>query len=114
MSEGEATASAPRALKLFEFESSGYYAAEDREAAFQLVMKNLHYDRDEVEEEFCRDVPDDEVIKVTSEESWGHPAELEEARPYYDRTLTVYTLELTAAEHAKLAPKWGYCFGGEQ
>lgn len=109
------TDAAPRALKLFEFHSSGYYAAEDREAAFQLVMKNLHYDREEVEEEFYRDVPDDEVIKVTSEESWGHPAEIAEARPYsYDRTLTVYTLELTASEHAKLAPELGYCFGGEQ
>ncbi len=96
---------------LYEFESSGYYAAPDREAAIQLVMSSLDYDRDDAEGDFIRDVPDDEPIDAISEDPWDHPNEAE----VLDRrdVCKVYRLRLTAIEHAALAPEWGYCFGGE-
>jgi hypothetical protein len=99
---------------LFEFESSGYYAAPDRESAIEAVMKNIGYDRKDAEDDFRREVPDDELITATSDDSWNHVNQREEARALFDRTLTIYSLELTAGEHAALAPAWGYCFGGEE
>ena len=103
-------------LHLYEFESSGYYAAETREAAILRVMVNLHYDREEAEEEFLREVPDDEIIKAHSDDSFEDERQVETRKPclYSKGEQTFYSLELTAAEHAALAPEWGYCFGGEQ
>ena len=97
---------------LYEFESSGFYAAESREEAIDLVMTNLHYDRDDAEGDFVRDVPDDEVIKATSEDSWEHPRQLCEV--VNGSKYAHYHLELPAVEHAAIAPEHGYCFGGEQ
>ena len=101
-------------MHLFEFESSGFYAAETREAAIAAVVKNLGIDPSEAAEDFERDVPDDEVIDATSEDSWEHTAERVEPRPTRDPDSRYYRLALSAAEHAKLAPAHGYCFGGEQ
>lgn len=104
---------------LFEFESSGFYAAEDRPGAIAAAAKNLGYAFEEATDDFLRDVPDDEVIDATAEESWGHASELAEERSYpmgngERKKYTVYHLALASAEHAALAPDHGYCFGGEQ
>lgn len=100
------------AKHLYEFDSSGFYAADSREEAFALVAKNLGCSPEEVSDDFLRDVPDEEVIDPYSEDSWDHPMERAEKRG--DQGGVVYFLRLPAAEHARIAPDWGYCFGGEE
>lgn len=102
---------------LFEFSACGYFAAPTREAAMEIVMRALGLDREDTEEDFVRDVPDDEVIEPFGEDPWDHPAEVErehDGKGTGSPSYKTYHLRLSAAEHAALAPEWGYCFGGEQ
>ncbi len=99
-------APAPR-LKMWEFMTSGYFAATDLKSAIAAVMKHIGSDEEEAEDEFLREVPDDEVITAVSEDSWGDPRETQLSK-------FQYALRLPASEHVLLAAEWGYCFGGEE
>lgn len=60
---------------LYEFEEGGFYAAESREQAFECYNTDCDY---KAEEDFKRDVPDDELIEVMGElpdDKWDDPRE---------------------------------------
>lgn len=102
-------------LHLYKFTESGFFAARDRDHAVALVMQYVGIDASEAMGEFHRDVPDDEAIEVSSEESWDNPNERVVEHASLGRKYNIYYLTKTALEHANAhGPEFGggYCFGG--
>lgn len=67
-------------LHVFHFSESGYFAARSKERAFAAVMSHTGCTAEDLELEcdFNRQVPDDELIGVTSEDSWGDEREVDD------------------------------------
>lgn len=107
-------------LHLFEFEEMGFFAARDKEHAFALCLEHTAMTAEdlELENDFKRQVPDDEEINVGSEESWEDPRETTKRFEAGIRPYTLYFLKLRAAEWANNHPHdarpkhEGYAFGG--
>ncbi len=106
-------------LHLYEFDSSGYYAAESKEAACALC--NADVGDDVAADDFVREVPDDEPIEVTIEigDKWDDPREysrpIKPQQGHSGMIDVIWCLKLTAREwaneHGHKQP--GYCFGGD-
>lgn len=109
------------ALHLFEFDDLGFFSARDKEHAFELAMAHTGCTSEDLslEDDFKRQVPDDEEIPVWAEESWGDPREISETKEGITRPYTLWGLTLTAGEWANNHPAadepeelLGYAFGG--
>ncbi len=105
-------------LHLFEFTESGFFAARDRDHAVALVMIYTGFDETEVMGDFARDVSDDEMVEVCSEESWDDPSERvvfpnEEKYSKYKVYFVTRSAKIWANEGAD-EDRAGYRFGGEE
>lgn len=107
-------------LHLFEFEEMGFFAARDEEHAFALCMEHTGMDAEDLdlENDFKRQVPDDEEINVGAEDSWEDPRETMKGFENGTRPYTLYYLKLRAsewaAEHLTADQPGGYAFGGSE
>jgi hypothetical protein len=105
-------------LHLFEFEELGFFAARDKEHAFALCLEHTGMTAEdlELEDDFKRQVPDDEEINVGSEDSWEDPRETTKLSDEGVRPFTLYFLKQRAsewaAEHFTADKPGGYAFGG--
>lgn len=112
-------------LYVFHFTESGYFAAQTKERAFAAVEAHTGCTAEdlELESDFNRQVPDDELLGVTSEDSW------EDAREVMDPFTGDQKLTIRATEWANSRIgeddqyRWrdasdtngeGYLFGGSE
>lgn len=100
-------------LHLYEFGDAGFYVAVSKSEAFRIY--NHDAGSDEAESDFKREVPDDELIAVHSdEESWDDPREYLEVGKAPDPPRIYWVLKVTAREWAnELTHGNGYVFGGD-
>lgn len=105
-------------LHLFEFEELGFFSARDKEHAFELCLAHTGMTEEdlELEDDFKRQVPDDEEINVGREESWEDPRETTKRYEYGIRPYTLWFLKRAAGEwaneHLTAEQPGGYAFGG--
>lgn len=105
-------------LHLFEFEELGFFSARDKPHAFELCLEHTGMTAEDLdlENDFKRQVPDDEEINVGAEEPWEDPRETTERHEEGIRPYTLWFLRLTAAEWASeqltADQPGGYAFGG--
>ncbi len=98
-------------MPLFHFTECGYYVARDYEHACELIHTEGGVEKEAIEDDFVREVPDDEEIEVFSEDRWDDPRE----RLAQGITCHYWALKLTAAEWVRVHPReFGYAFGGDQ
>jgi hypothetical protein len=108
-------------LHLYEFGAGGFYVAENKDEAIRLSGEDIG-DQSEAESDFVREVPDDELVEVCSEDEtdrWDDPRE--EFRfltrkgvpaPEHGRR---WMLKIPAREWANQMQRGkGYAFGGDQ
>ncbi len=105
-------------LHLFEFEELGFFSARDKEHAFSLCMEHTGMTAEDLdlENDYKRQVPDDEEISVGAEEPWEDPRQTEKLYESSAHPYTLWFLRLTAvewaSEHLTAEQPGGYAFGG--
>lgn len=104
-------------LHLYEFEGGGFYAALNKEEAFRLYDHDMG-EEGEADTVFAREVPDDELVEVWSEDASGDPREelrllTRNGGPAIERG-PHWVLKITAREWANEQTRGhGYVFGGD-
>ena len=106
----------PPSRHLFEFGEAGYYAALSKEDAFRLYGQDIGLEQSAAEADFVREVPDEELVAVYSEDKWDDPRERYVARTRRGEPTEYcsWVLNVTAREWANvLTHGSGYVFGGD-
>jgi len=106
---------------LYEFNEGGFYAAVSRQEALRLYSTDLGGESGEsADEDFKRDVPDDELIEVSGEsaaDTFDDPREYQRPLTHNgapDPKCVHWHLNVTAREWAnELTHGEGHVFGGD-
>ncbi len=108
-------------LHLYEFDAGGFYVAENKEEAIALCGDDIGFEG-EAESDFVREVPDDELVEVCSEDEtdrWDDPREelrflTRKGVPAHEHGRR-WMLKIPASEWANQKQHGkGYAFGGDQ